>query len=68
VIIIETLTDHTPEPRVTTALDLLLLINGGGRKHSSDHVAELFEQAGLRFVGVRGTGTFLSFAEGVVVG
>jgi hypothetical protein len=68
VIIVETLVDYTPEPRVTTALDLLLLINGGGHKHSSDHVAELFEQAGLRFIGVRGTGTFLSFAEGAVVG
>jgi C-methyltransferase len=68
VIIIETLVDHTPEPQVTTALDLLLLLNVAGRKHSSAHVAELFERSGLRFVGVRATGTFLSFAEGVVVG
>jgi C-methyltransferase len=68
VILIETLVDHTPEPAVTTALDLLLLLNVAGRKHSSAHVAELYERSGLRFVGVRGTGTFLSFAEGAVVG
>jgi C-methyltransferase len=68
VILIETLTDHTPEPRVTTALDLLLLINVAGRKHSSAHVAELMERAGLRFVGVRPTGTFLHFTEGIVTG
>ncbi|MEN3305299.1 MAG: hypothetical protein V7603_1501 [Micromonosporaceae bacterium] len=66
VVIIETLTDYTPEPVVTTALDLLLLLNGGGRKHSSRDVAELFEEAGIRFVGVRPSGTFLTFAEGVV--
>ncbi|GIH44828.1 Dimerisation domain-containing protein [Microbispora rosea] len=66
VVVVETLTDHTPEPQVTTSLDLLLLLNVGGRKHSSEHVAELFARTGIRFDRVRPTGTFLSLAEGTV--
>jgi C-methyltransferase len=68
VVVVETLVDRTPEPQVTTALDLLLLLNGAGRKHSTAHVAELFDLSGLQFVGVRDTGTFLSFVEGTVRG
>jgi C-methyltransferase len=64
VIVVETPADRTPEPRVTTALDLLLLLNVAGRKHTTPHVAELFAEYGrLRYVGVRDTGTFL---EGTV--
>ncbi|MEV6278911.1 methyltransferase [Nocardia sp. NPDC051832] len=66
VLVVETLTDHTPEPVVTSALDLLLLLNVAGRKHSSHQVAELFERAGLTFTGVEATGTFLSIAAGTV--
>ena len=66
VVVVETLIDHTPEPAVTTSLDLLLLLNVGGRKHSSHHVAQLFEQSGIRFDGVRPTGTFLHLVEGTV--
>ncbi|WP_024806284.1 methyltransferase [Nocardia sp. BMG51109] len=66
VMVVETLTDHTPEPVVTSALDMLLLVNVGGRKHSSQHVAELFDRVGLTFGGVRPTGTFLALAEGIV--
>ncbi|MFI9507906.1 methyltransferase [Nocardia sp. NPDC052566] len=66
VLVVETLTDHTPEPVVTSALDLLLLLNVAGRKHSSHHVIELFEQAGITFAEVRPTGTFLALVEGIV--
>lgn len=66
VLVVETLTDRTPEPVVTSALDLLLLLNVGGRKHTSHHVAELFDQVGLMFVEVRSTGTFLALVEGAV--
>ncbi|MEV0247544.1 methyltransferase [Nocardia sp. NPDC050712] len=66
VLVVETLTDHTPEPAVTSALDLLLLLNVGGRKHDSRHVADLFERAGITFDGVRQTGTFLALAAGTV--
>lgn len=68
VVVVETLTDHTPEPVVTTALDLLLLLNVGGRKHSSEHVRRLYEQTGIRFDRVRPTGTFLHLVEGTVTG
>jgi C-methyltransferase len=64
--IIQSLADHNPEPQVTTALDLLLLLNGGGHKHTLPQVAGLLERSGLRFAGVRPTGTFLSFVEAVV--
>lgn len=66
VVVVETFTDHTPEPEVTTSLDLLLLLNVGGQKHSSRQVAELFDRGGIRFDGVRPTGTFLQLAEGTV--
>ena len=49
---IQSLADHNPEPQVTTALDLLLLLNGAGHKHSTAQVTQaLFERSGLRFVG-----------------
>lgn len=66
VVVVETLTDHTPEPEVTTSLDLLLLLNVGGHKHSTVQVADLFARAGIRFAGVRPTGTFLRLVEGTV--
>lgn len=66
VVVVETLTDHTPEPEVTTSLDLLLLLNVGGHKHTSRQVADLFARSGIRFDGVRPTGTFLQLAEGTV--
>jgi len=66
VLVVQTLADHNPEPQVTTALDLLLLLNGAGHKHTIDQVRGLFERSGLSFVGVRPTGTFLSFVEAVV--
>lgn len=66
VVVIQSLADHNPEPQVTTALDLLLLLNGAGHKHSTSQVRHLLERSGLRYVGVRPTGTFLSFVEAVV--
>ncbi|WP_203930571.1 methyltransferase [Virgisporangium ochraceum] len=66
VVVIQSLTDHNPEPEVTTALDLLLLLNGAGHKHSTGQVRALLERGGLRYVGVRPTGTFLSSVEAVV--
>jgi len=65
VLVIQTLADHNPEPQVTTGLDLLLLLNGAGQKHTTAHVRRLLEESGLSFVGVRSTGTFLSCVEAV---
>jgi hypothetical protein len=66
VVVIETRVDRTPEPLVTTALDLLLLANVTGKKHTAEHVAGLFERSGLRPAGVVDTGTFLSLTVGMV--
>lgn len=66
VVIIQSLADHNPEPEVTTALDLLLLLNGAGHKHSTGQVRGLLERSGLHYVGIRPTGTFLTFVEAVV--
>jgi len=66
VVVIQSLADHNPEPEVTTALDLLLLLNGAGHKHTIAQVKDLFERSGLRFTGIRPTGTFLSLVEAVV--
>jgi C-methyltransferase len=66
VVVVETLTDYTPEPAVTTSLDLLLLLNVGGRKRPAEQVAELFARSGIRFQAVHPTGTFLTLVEGVV--
>nr|AFY23046.1 TamO [uncultured bacterium] len=66
VVVVETLSDHTPEPEVTTSLDLLLLLNVGGHQHTARQVADLFARGGIRFDGVRPTGTFLQLVEGTV--
>jgi C-methyltransferase len=66
VLVIQSLADHNPEPEVTTGLDLLLLLNGAGQKHTIDKVRSLLERSGLRFVGIRPTGTFLSSVEAAV--
>lgn len=66
IVVVETLTDYTPEPEVTTSLDLLLLLNVGGRKRPGHHVESLFERCGITPDGVRSTGTFLQLVEGTV--
>lgn len=48
VVVIENLIDDSPSMKFTTAMDLLLLLNVGGRKHSSDSLVSLMTDAGLR--------------------
>ncbi len=47
VIVIENLVDDTPSMRFTTAMDLLLLLNVGGHKHTRDGLTTLMAEAGL---------------------
>ncbi|GAA2677154.1 methyltransferase [Actinoplanes palleronii] len=47
VVIVENLIDGSPELRFTTAMDLLLLLNVGGRKHTRAGLEDLIGQAGL---------------------
>ncbi|WP_331767308.1 methyltransferase [Embleya sp. NBC_00896] len=47
VVIIENLVDETASMKFTAAMDLLLLMNVGGRKHTKDSLLTLIERAGL---------------------
>jgi len=52
IVVVQNLLDHSPEPAVTTAMDLFLLLNVGGREHYQRDFEELFHRAGLEFTGV----------------
>ncbi|MEU6088836.1 methyltransferase [Streptomyces sp. NPDC047085] len=47
VIVIENLVDDTPSMRFSTAMDLLLLLNVGGAKHTTDSMRSRLTAAGL---------------------
>jgi C-methyltransferase len=66
VVVIENLVDGSPEMRFTTAMDLLLLLNVGGRKHTKEGLVGLVGQAGLEVRDVRPLGPYLHLVESVV--
>ncbi|MFI9330392.1 methyltransferase [Kitasatospora sp. NPDC052868] len=68
VIVVENLVDGSPEIRFTTAMDLLLLLNVGGRKHTKAGLVALVEEAGLQPVEVRPVNSYLDLVESVVPG
>ncbi|MFI1165948.1 methyltransferase [Streptomyces sp. NPDC020801] len=47
VVVIENLVDDTPSMRFSTAMDLLLLMNVGGAKHTTDSMVSRLKAAGL---------------------
>ena len=47
VVVIENLVDDTPSMRFSTAMDLLLLLNVGGAKHTTDSMVRRLTDAGL---------------------
>ncbi|MGW4384862.1 methyltransferase [Kitasatospora sp. NPDC004531] len=47
VVIVENLVDDSPSMRFTTAMDLLLLLNVGGAKHTLGSLTTLIEESGL---------------------
>ena len=59
VFVLENLVDGSPELRFTTAMDLLLLLNVGGRKHTREGLAELVRRSGLRLDEVRPVNSYL---------
>ncbi|MBY8886351.1 methyltransferase [Streptomyces sp. PTM05] len=59
VVIVENLVDGTPSMRFTSAMDLLLLLNVGGAKHSRDSLTALITEAGLRLGGVTTVNAYL---------
>ncbi|MFF9406390.1 methyltransferase [Streptomyces anandii] len=59
VVVIENLVDDTPSMRFSTAMDLLLLMNVGGAKHTTDSMVSRLEAAGLVIDDIRPVNPYL---------
>ncbi|MFF4244559.1 methyltransferase [Streptomyces sp. NPDC001822] len=66
VVIIENLVDDTPSMRFTTAMDLLLLLNVGGAKHTRESLVTRMSAAGLRVGEIHPVNAYLHAFECVV--
>ncbi|MEU0783106.1 methyltransferase [Streptomyces sp. NPDC006173] len=63
VIVIENLVDDTPSMKFTTAMDLLLLLNVGGAKHTRQSMVDRLTEAGLVIGEVRPVNAYLHAFE-----
>ncbi|GAA5608991.1 mitomycin biosynthesis 6-O-methyltransferase [Streptomyces platensis] len=63
VVVMENLVDGSPEARFTTAMDLMLLLNVGGRKHTKAGLSALIQEAGLQLESVRPVNSYLHLFE-----
>ncbi|GGZ60529.1 O-methyltransferase [Streptomyces inusitatus] len=68
VVVIENLVDDTPSMKFTTAMDLLLLLNVGGAKHTRESMVERMTLAGLPPGDIRPVNAYLHAFEAVVTG
>ncbi|MET8629035.1 methyltransferase [Kitasatospora sp. NPDC004669] len=68
VVVVENLVDNSPSMRFTTAMDLLLMLNVGGAKHSEESMVGLMAEAGLEVTAVRPVNPYLHAFEAVVRG
>ncbi|MGI5403616.1 methyltransferase [Streptomyces sp. CA-135486] len=68
VVVIENLVDDTPSMKFTTAMDLLLLLNVGGAKHSRASMVDRMAKAGLLVDEIRPVNPYLHAFEAVVRG
>jgi hypothetical protein len=59
VVVIENLVDDTPSMRFSTAMDLLLLLNVGGAKHTTDSMVGRLTGAGLIIDDIRPVNPYL---------
>ncbi|MFF5531192.1 methyltransferase [Streptomyces cinerochromogenes] len=66
VIVIENLVDDTPSMRFSTAMDLLLLLNVGGAKHTTDSMVGRLEAAGLAVGEIQPVNPFLHAFDCIV--
>lgn len=66
VVAVENLVDDSPSMKFTTAMDLLLLLNVGGAKHSRESLLALLTEAGLQVEDVRPVNPYLHAFECVV--
>ncbi|MFE7132984.1 methyltransferase [Streptomyces sp. NPDC057638] len=65
-VVIENLVDDTPSMRFTTAMDLMLLLNVGGAKHTRASMVERMTRAGLPPIDIRPVNPYLHAFEAVV--
>lgn len=65
-VVIENLVDDTPSMRFTTAMDLLLLLNVGGAKHTRQSLVDRLSEAGLLIGEIRQVNPYLHAFECVV--
>ncbi|MFE6709399.1 methyltransferase [Streptomyces sp. NPDC057695] len=63
VVVIENLVDDTPSMRFTTAMDLLLLLNVGGAKHTRQSMVDRLTDAGLVIGEIRPVNAYLHAFE-----
>ncbi|MFI1972468.1 methyltransferase [Streptomyces cinnamoneus] len=63
VVVIENLVDDTPSMRFTTAMDLLLLLNVGGAKHTRQSMVDRLTGAGLVVGEIRPVNAYLHAFE-----
>jgi C-methyltransferase len=66
VVVVENVLDDSPEMQFTTAMDLLLLLNVNGRKHTRQGLVDLIGRSGLRLQEVRPSGPYLHVFESTV--
>lgn len=66
VVVIENLVDDSPSLRFTTAMDLLLLLNVGGRKHTKESLLARMAEAGLEVGDVQPVNAYLHAFHGTV--
>lgn len=66
VLVIENLVDESPSMKFTTAMDLLLLLNVGGAKHTMQSMSTLMTEAGLTVGEIRPVNPYLHAFESVV--
>ncbi|MGP4086854.1 methyltransferase [Streptomyces sp. KR55] len=68
VVVIENLVDDTPSMRFSTAMDLLLLLNVGGAKHTRESMVRRLTDAGLVIDDVREVNPYLHAFDCTVPG
>ncbi|MFE9650794.1 methyltransferase [Streptomyces sp. NPDC006365] len=68
VVVIENLVDDTPSMRFSTAMDLLLLLNVGGAKHTTESMTRRLTDAGLVIGDVRPVNPYLHAFDCTVPG
>ncbi|MER6675071.1 methyltransferase [Streptomyces sp. NPDC000983] len=68
IVVIENLVDDSPSMRFSTAMDLLLLLNVGGAKHTTDSMVRRLTDAGLAIDDIRPVNPYLHAFDCTVTG